>query len=152
MSTLVKGSRITSPAERIIFALVANRALAPSSKLAAAEWISSDAHITGLPETSDDACYRAMDWLFGIRSELEKKVYDQVADLLNLDVGLLFFDTSSTYFEMEEADEPVLRNWRGEAVTDAREADENKTTGFRTNGKSKDSRDRGSAVARRTRR
>src|SRR6266566_3104711 len=29
MSTLVKGSRITSPAERIIFALVANRALAP---------------------------------------------------------------------------------------------------------------------------
>ncbi len=92
MSTLLKGSRITSPAERIIFALVANRALAPSSKLAAAEWISRDVHITGLPETSDDACYRAMDWLYGIRSELEKKVYDQVADLLNLEVDLLFFD------------------------------------------------------------
>jgi DDE family transposase len=141
MSALVKGSRITSPAERIIFALVANRALAPSSKLAAAEWISSDVHITGLPETSDDACYRAMDWLFRIRSELEKKVYDQVADLLNLEVDLLFFDTTSTYFEVEEADEPILRNWRGEAVTGTREADENKTTGFRANGKSKDSRD-----------
>ncbi len=120
---------------------MANRALAPSSKLAAAEWISSDVHITGLPETSDDACYRAMDWLFSIRSELERKIYDQVADLLNLEVDLLFFDTTSTYFEMEEADEPVLRNWRGEAVTDAQEADEDKTTGFRTNGKSKDSRD-----------
>jgi len=141
MTALLKGSRITSPMERIIFALVANRALAPSSKLAAAGWISSDVHIAGLPETSDDACYRAMDWLSGIRPELEKKVYDQVADLLNLEVDLLFFDTTSTYFELEEADEPILRNWRSEAVADAREADEDKTTGFRTHGKSKDSRD-----------
>jgi hypothetical protein len=141
MTALLKGSRITSPAERIIFALAANRALAPSSKLAAAEWISHDVHITDLPEASDDACYRAMDWLYAIRPELEKKVYDQVADLLNLEVDLLFFDTTSTYFEVEEADEPVLRNWRGEAVTDAREADEDKTAGFRANGNSKDSRD-----------
>jgi len=141
MTALLKGSRITSPAERIIFALVANRALAPSSKLAAAEWISHDVHITDLPEASDDACYRAMDWLYAIRPELEKKVYDQVADLLNLEVDLLFSGTSSTYFEVEEADEPVLRNWRGEAVTDAREADEDKTAGFRASGNSKDSRD-----------
>jgi len=141
MTALLKGSRITSPAERIIFALVANRALAPSSKLAAAEWISHDVHITDLPEASDDACYRAMDWLYAIRPELEKKVYDQVADLLNLEVDLLFSGTSSTYFEVEEADEPVLRNWRGEAVTDAREADEDKTAGVRASGNSKDSRD-----------
>ena len=42
---------------------------------------------------------------------------------------------------MEEADKPVLRNWRGEAVTDAGEADENKTIGFRAHGKPEDSRD-----------
>jgi hypothetical protein len=36
------------------------RALAPSSKLAAARWASEDVLITGLPATSD-ACYRAMD-------------------------------------------------------------------------------------------
>jgi IS4 transposase len=127
--------------ERVLFALVASRALAPSSKLAAADWISNDVHIPGLPATTDDACYRAMDWLYAIRAQVEKEIYYQVADLLNLEVDLLFFDTTSTYFELEEADEPVLRNWRGEAVTDAREADEDKTTGFRAHGKSKDSRD-----------
>jgi len=127
--------------ERVLFALVANRALAPSSKLAAADWVSNDVHIPGLPATSDDACYRAMDWLHEIRGEVAKEIYHQVAHLLNLEVDLLFFDTTSTYFELEEADEPVLRNWRGEAVTDTRDGDEDKAIGFRTHGKSKDSRD-----------
>ena len=76
----------------MLFALVANRALAPSSKLAAARWASGDVLITGLPATSDDACYRAMDWLLEIRDELEKQVFDNLADLLNLEVDLLFFD------------------------------------------------------------
>ena len=133
--------RDNAASERVLFALVANRALAPSSKLAATNWVNNDVHIPGLPATSDDACYRAMDWLYEIRSEVEKEIYYQVADLLNLEVDLLFFDTTSTYFELEEADEPILRNWRGQAVIDAQEADEDKTIGFRTNGKSKDSRD-----------
>ena len=133
--------RDNAASERVLFALVANRALAPSSRLAATDWVNNDVHIPGLPATSDDACYRAMDWLYEIRSEVEKEIYYQVADLLNLEVDLLFFDTTSTYFELEEADEPILRNWRGQAVIDAQEADEDKTIGFRTNGKSKDSRD-----------
>ena len=78
--------------ERVLFGLVANRALAPSSKLAAAEWMSRDVHIDGVGDVSDDACYRAMDWLLAIRAELEKQVYVQVADLLDLEVDLLFFD------------------------------------------------------------
>ena len=54
--------------------------------------MSRDVHIDGLGEVSDDACYRAMDWLHAVRGELEKQVYFQVADLLNLQVDLLFFD------------------------------------------------------------
>ena len=98
----------------MLFGLVANRALAPSSKLAASEWMSRDVHIDGLGEVTDDACYRAMDWLHDVRGELEKQVYFQVADLLNLQVDLLFFDTTSTYFETGEADAEVPRDWRGE--------------------------------------
>jgi hypothetical protein len=71
-------------AERVLFGLVANRALAPASKLAASEWMSADVHIDGLGEVSDDACCRAMDWLHAVRGELEEQVYFQVADLLNL--------------------------------------------------------------------
>jgi len=132
--------RDTAATERVLFGLVASRALAPSSKLAASEWMSRDVHIDGLGEVSDDACYRAMDWLRAVRGELEKQVYFAVAGLLGLEVDLLFFDTTSTYFELEDADEEVARNWRGEK-SDGKDADPDKAAGFRTRGKSKDSRD-----------
>jgi hypothetical protein len=109
--------RDAAAAERVLFGLVASRALAPSSKLAAAEWMSRDVHIDGLGEVSDDACYRAMDWLHDVRGELEKQVYAAAADLLNLEVDLLFFDTTSTYFELEDADEEVARNWHAEKAS-----------------------------------
>jgi len=144
--------RDAAAAERVLFGLVANRALAPSSKLAASEWMSHDVHVDGLGEVSDDACYRAMDWLHAVRGELEKQVYFQVADLLNLQVDLLFFDTTSTYFETGEADAEVPRDWRGEKNTrqDSTDADGGEDedgnpagtpAGFRAYGKSKDSRD-----------
>jgi hypothetical protein len=141
MRKLLAGRRLDDTAERVLFGLVANRALAPSSKLAAARWISDDVLIAGLPATTDDACYRAMDWLLEIQEQLEKKIYDQVADLLNLEVDLLFFDTTSTYFVTEQADEPVARDNNGNAVTSEDGAEDGKDAGFRTYGKSKDHRD-----------
>jgi hypothetical protein len=99
--------------ERVLFALVANRALAPSSKLPAADWITRDVHIDGLDEIGEQPCYRAMDWLHEVKNDLEKQVFDEVANLLNLEVDLLFFDTTSTYFELAEPDEPVARDATG---------------------------------------
>lgn len=131
--------------ERVLFALVANRALAPSSKLAAADWISHDVHIDGLPETDDDACYRAMDWLHEVKDALEIGVFNQVATLFDLDVDLLFFDTTSTYFETGEADEAIARDHHGRPDPDGnapgRAWDDKRDVGFRAFGKSKDSRD-----------
>jgi hypothetical protein len=141
MRRLLKGRRRDESAERVLFALAANRALAPSSKLAAARWVTEDVMVTGLPATSDDACYRAMDWLLEIKDELEKEVFDNLADLLNLEVDLLFFDTTSTYFETEQADEPVARNERGEPAAGGDPGDGGREGGFRTWGKSKDHRD-----------
>ncbi len=48
---------------RLLSGLVASRALAPSSKLAAARWISQDVLISYLPARTDDTCNRTMDWL-----------------------------------------------------------------------------------------
>jgi Transposase DDE domain len=142
MRRLLKGRRLDDTAERVLFALVANRALAPSSKLAAARWISEGVLITGLPSASDDACYRAMDWLLEIKNQLEKKVFDTLADLLNLEVDLLFFDTTSTYFVMEQADEPVARDKHGNAASSQDTGGEaGEPAAFRTYGKSKDHRD-----------
>jgi hypothetical protein len=136
---LLKGRRLDPSAERVLFALVANRALAPSSKLAAARWASEDVLISGLAATSDDACYRAMDWLLQVRGPLEKRVFEQACEVLGLEVDLLFFDTTSTYFQVEEADAPLARDQHGDPVRDGE--GEARTTGFRTWGKSKDHRD-----------
>ncbi len=129
-------------AERVLFALVANRALAPSSKLAAADWVTHDVHIPGLPECTDDACYRAMDWLHQVTDTLEKEVFWSVANLLDLEVDLLFFDTTSTYFETGEPDDPVARDEHGHRDPDpqAVPVDDVRDVGFRTYGKSKDHR------------
>jgi transposase len=45
------------------------------------------------------------------REIIHKEVYFAVADLLNLEVDLIFFDTTSTYFEMDEEDETGLRQY-----------------------------------------
>jgi hypothetical protein len=127
--------------ERVLFALVANRALAPSSKLAAAGWIAADVAIDGLDAVSEDACYRAMDALLDVEDALAKRVYDAVADLLNLEVDLLFFDTTSTYFQTDEPDAPVARDERGRVLDPEAGSGEAPVAGFRSYGKSKDHRD-----------
>ena len=127
--------------ERILFALVANRALHPSSKLAATDWIAHDVHVTGLTDVVDEACYRAMDVLHDIEATFAEEVYHQVADLLNLEVDLLFFDTSSTYFETGESDACVARDEQGRPAPGEPVTDPVRDVGFRTWGKSKDHRD-----------
>lgn len=124
LGRLLRGRRLDPSAERALFAMVANRALAPASKLSCAAWASERVAIPGLAELSDDACYRAMDWLLAVEAELAEQVYWSVANLLNLEVDLLFFDTTSTYFETDAADPPS----------------EGAPAGFRTFGHSKDHR------------
>lgn len=149
---LAAGTRRDPVVERVLFALVANRALAPSSKLAATSWVAHDVHVPGLERVSDDACYRAMDWLIAVQDKLARGVFNAVAHLLNLEVDLIFFDTTSTYFETEDADTPVWRDDHGRVVEPDPDADGSpdggeppagatRQAGFRSRGKSKDSRD-----------
>jgi hypothetical protein len=85
-----------------ILAMVANRALDPMSKHATPAWLTGDVFV---PETPDDVyderLYRAMDFLLTTEEELQKAVFFSTADLLNLEVDLLLYDTTSSYFEME---------------------------------------------------
>src|SRR5258708_5171331 len=66
MTRLLDGRRRDPRTGRGLFARVANRALEPGSKLAAACWLSGCVHIEGLTETSDDELLSAMDWLIEI--------------------------------------------------------------------------------------
>ena len=107
--------RFTTNVERVLFALVTNRAIDPMSKLSAAEWASCDVVIDGLEAMDEDQAYRAMDLLVeaDAQAEVQEAVFFAVANLLNLEVDLLFFDTTSTYFERdtEEAGEDAFRRY-----------------------------------------
>ncbi|HZG84161.1 MAG TPA: IS1634 family transposase [Paenibacillus sp.] len=102
--------RFAAPMERTLFAMVANRALDPSSKLAAEDWVAHDVVIPGLPSFDVQQGYRAMDFLFESGEAIQREVFHAVADLLNLEVDLLFFDTTSTYFETEDEDDEFRRH------------------------------------------
>jgi transposase len=91
--------------ERLVIALVANRALAPRSKLGMERWVGRKVHIDGLEGVQSHTLYRAMDFLVDHGEEIQRSVFFSVATLLNLEVDLLFFDTTNSYFEVEEADE-----------------------------------------------
>jgi len=92
-------------AERVIFALVAQRALEPGSKLAATKWVAQRVFIEHLAAFSDDQAYRAMDFLLDALGEIAGEVFTSVAHLLNLDLDIVFVDTTSTYWEVDVADE-----------------------------------------------
>ena len=90
--------------ERVIFALVAQRCLEPGSKLAASGWVAERVAIESMTELSDDASYRGMDFLLEALEEIAAEIFSSVAHLLNLDLDLVFVDTTSTYFEAEGPD------------------------------------------------
>lgn len=91
--------------ERVLFALVAQRALAPGSKLAGTRWVAERVAIGGCAGFSDDAAYAAMDFLLDALGQIGGEIFASVATLLNLDLDLVFVDTTSTYWHLDGADD-----------------------------------------------
>ena len=92
-------------AERVIFALVAQRALEPASKLAVTGWVTERVFIEHLPTFSDDQAYGAMDFLLEALEEIAAEVFASVATLLNLQVDLVLVDTTRTYWHLDVPEE-----------------------------------------------
>jgi hypothetical protein len=89
----------------VLFALAAQRALEPGSKLAATGWVAERVAIAGCGGFSDDAAYRAMDFLLDALGGIAAQIFDSVAHLLNLDVDIVFVDSPHTSRSM------WLTNW-----------------------------------------
>ena len=123
LERLLTDRRFRTPVERLIFAMVANRALAPSSKLALEDWVADEVLIPGLPAVEVHQLYRAMDFLLEAGEQIQHDVFFSVAHLFNLECDLIFLDTTTTYFEIDRED-----------------PDEEETEGLRKRGHSKDGR------------
>ena len=91
--------------ERALFAMVANRACAPCSKLYCYEqWLREDVQIEGTQTLQLQNLYRAMDFLEENKEAMERAIFFRVADLLNLDVDVVFYDTTSLHVETDAED------------------------------------------------
>ncbi len=110
---LLKNRKYSIPIERLIFGMVANRALAPSSKLYLEHWVDQEVYIPGLQEVNVQQLYRSMDFLLEASEAIQKDVFFSVANLFNLEVDLLFLDTTSTYFETTEDESQTDLRKRG---------------------------------------
>ncbi len=112
--------RFRTPIERLIFAMTANRALAPSSKLAVEDWVTDEVMIPDLPAVEVHQLYRAMDVLLEASEAIQHDVFFSVAHLFNLECDLLFLDTTTTYFEIEGEDPDDGLRKRGHSKDDRR--------------------------------
>jgi transposase len=105
---LASARRIKLPVERALFAMVANRALCPYSKLYCWEqWLREEVYLPSCKDLELHHLYRAMDFLEDNKVELERAIYFRMADLMNADVDVIFYDTTSLHFEVDEEDEAV---------------------------------------------
>ncbi len=108
LANALKHTEFKAPISDAIFAMVANRALAPSSKLAVEEWVAKDVHLDIEAPIKVQHLYRSMDFLLKNAEAIQEKVFWTTAQLLNLTVDLIFFDTTNTYFEMEDTNDSEL--------------------------------------------
>jgi transposase len=100
------GRKLGYDLERAVFAMVANRACAPASKLYCFEqWLREDVRLAGAAQLELQHLYRAMDVVEQRLDAIEESLFNRLANLLNLDVELVFYDTTSLHFETDEEDE-----------------------------------------------
>jgi len=102
LSRALSERSFTAPLADALFAMVANRALNPSSKLAIEQWSEEEVYLGNQEPFQVQHFYRAMDFLLEHTESVQKEVFWSTASLLNLTVDLIFFDTTNTYFETDE--------------------------------------------------
>jgi Transposase len=95
-----------APHELALFTMVANRLAEPSSKLACHEhWVPERVYLPEAEALTLDQLYAALDFLDTHHAAIEREVFFRTADLFRADVDLIFWDTTSVYFEVDDEDD-----------------------------------------------
>jgi Transposase DDE domain len=117
---------LSAPHAMALFAMAAQRLDDPDPKLGCAtRWLPD---IAWLPEARDltrHQFYRALDVLAVWSDEIERAVFLRAADLFRLDVDLIFYDTTTAYFETDATDEHC-ELWGGKLYAPLRRRGHNK--------------------------
>ena len=104
MEQILKGHlsfhRYKSDIGEAIFVLVLNRILEPYSKRRAELWL-EEVYEPRFSKLKLQHFYRCLDFLDEHKPEIEEELFGEVKDLFNLELDVVFYDTTSVYFEGE---------------------------------------------------
>ena len=85
-----------------VFAMVANRLIDPCSKRRLTEWVERDVAMGDAWRAPALAqYYRALDAVADAKAATEVELYARLCDLTNMDLSMVCYDLTSTYFETD---------------------------------------------------
>lgn len=108
---ICKDNRIDPVYERALFAMTANRLCEPESKLGVWEKWLSKVYLPSCDGIKLGQMYDAMDVLCYNSARIERDIFFHTADLLNLQVDLIFYDTTTASFSIDDEDEEGPRKF-----------------------------------------
>lgn len=121
LRTLLGKGKYSVAYDQALLAMTANRLCEPESKLGVWDRWLEKVHLPGCTDLKLRQMYEAMDFLHTNIAAVEEAVFFQTANLFNLSVDLIFYDTTTASFAIDYEDD----------------SDEN-TTGLRQYGHSKE--------------
>ena len=106
LQDVAKAAGAQVPYERALLAMVANRLCDPESKLGVWDRWLSKVYLPSCAGLKLRHMYEALDLLHAHAKQVEKTVFFQTADLFNLEVDLIFYDTTTASFHVDQEDDP----------------------------------------------
>lgn len=103
---IIRSKNLRMPYERALLAMTANRLCEPESKLGVWDRWLSKVYMPSCNDVKLRHMYEAMDLLYEHADEIERNVFFHTADLFNLEVDLIFYDTTTASFHIDREDEP----------------------------------------------
>ena len=111
LKKIIKQQGYSEAYERALLAMTANRLCEPESKLGVWDRWLSKVHLPSCQGLKLDQMYEAMDFLQAHSAAVEEAVFFRTAHLFNLDVDLIFYDTTTAAFSLDQEDNDGLRRF-----------------------------------------
>jgi transposase len=103
---IAKANNLPEGYERALLAMTANRLCSPESKLGVWDRWLDTVYLPSCRTLKLRHMYEAMDMLYAHAAEVEKTVFFHTANLFNLEVDLIFYDTTTASFTTDYEDDP----------------------------------------------
>ena len=104
---IAKANNLPQGYERTLLTITANRLCSPDSKLGVWDRWLDTVYLPTCGGLKLRHMYQAMDMLYEHAVEVEKTVFFHTANLFNLEVDLIFYDTTTASFSTDYEDDPA---------------------------------------------